>query len=186
MRTVYIMVEGQTEEEFVNNTIAHYLRKFGINNCVPILLETSPGFFGGDITFTRYKHNAELLLISDPNSIVTSLIDYYELRNDFPRTIILQMLFSDAVQRVQYLDQEILNIIINNRLVPYIQLHEFERLLFSNIRGFNYIPHADIGKAQYIINHYPNPELINDSPITAPSIRLKEIIPRYKRNFMGL
>jgi hypothetical protein len=53
MNTVYIMIEGQTEEEFVNNSLADYLNGFGIVNAVPILLETSPGFFGGDVTFAR-------------------------------------------------------------------------------------------------------------------------------------
>ncbi len=65
MKTLYIMVEGPTEEEFVNSSLAAYLKGFGIDNAVPILLETSPGYFGGDITFARYLLNAEKLLLSD-------------------------------------------------------------------------------------------------------------------------
>ena len=184
MRTVYIMVEGPTEEEFVNNSISHYLKGFGILNAVPIPLETSPGFYGGDVTFARYQNNANNLLVSDPNGIVTSLIDYYELRTDFPGYA-AAMAMADKNASVTHVEQEVYNAIGNDRLIPYIQLHEFEGILFSDIKGFNYIVRADIGKAQYVINHFPNPEMINDGKATAPSKRLKGIIPKYKKTFHG-
>jgi len=82
-----------------------------------------------------------------------------------------------------------MSLVINNdRFIPYIQLHEFEGLLFSDINGFNYIPNISAnnkGQIQYIINHNPNPELINDGAATAPSVRLKNLIPRYKKTFHG-
>ena len=36
MRAVYIIVEGQTEEEFVNNLISKYLLAQGIDDVRPI------------------------------------------------------------------------------------------------------------------------------------------------------
>ncbi|MBK9958899.1 MAG: DUF4276 family protein [Chitinophagaceae bacterium] len=185
MRTVYIMVEGQTEEEFVNNSLADYLRGFGIVNTVPILLETSPGYFGGDVTFARYQTNANNLLVSDPTAIVTSLIDYYQLRTDFPGYA-ASAAIADKNARMDFLEQQISTVIPDNRFVPYIQLHEFEGLLFSDITGFQtYFPHL-VGQAQFIINHNPNPELINDSPASAPSVRLRGLIGRrYKKTFHG-
>jgi hypothetical protein len=184
MKTVYIMVEGQTEEEFVNSVLSHYLKSYGIMNTVPIPLETSPGFYGGDISYLRYRRNALNLLVADPNSIVTSLIDYYELRQDFPGYEAAALLLNKN-NSVEYIEREVATEIGNENLIPYIQLHEFEGLLFSDIRGFQYIPRAHIGRAQYVINHNPNPELINDSKDTAPSIRLKTIIPRYQKPFHG-
>jgi hypothetical protein len=188
MRTVYIMVEGPTEEEFVNNCIAHHLKGFGIINAVPIPIETSPGFYGGDITFSRYQTNAQNLLASDPNGIVTSLIDFYQLRSDFPGYTVA-MAILNRLDSVAHIEQEIYNSIGNNRFIPYIQLHEFEGLLFADIKGFQtYFP-SIVGPVQYIINHNPNPELINDSALTAPSVRLKEIFHgisrRYKKTFYG-
>lgn len=182
MRTVYVMVEGPTEEEFVNGVLAPYLRSFGIVNTVPIGLETSPGITGGDISFKRYSNNATNLLASDPNAIVTSLIDYYELRRDFPG---YDTFFARAVDRVNYLEDQISASINDKRLIPYIQLHEFEGLLFSDIRGFQDMPRLHLGRAQYVINHYPNPEDINDGPDTTPAARLKQIIPRYRKPFHG-
>lgn len=182
MRTVYILVEGPTEEEFINGVVAPYLKNFSILNTLPIGLETSPGFTGGDISFKRYRLNAENLLISDPNSIVTSLIDYYELRKDFPG---YDIPFKIAGERVDSLEKQISSVINNKRFIPYIQLHEFEGLLFSDIRGFQDMPRVHLGRAQYVINHFPNPEDINDGPETSPASRLKGIIPKYRKPFHG-
>ncbi len=77
MKELNIIVEGQTEEEFVNNSLSHYLNTKGINNIKPILLETSPGFFGGDLTFARYKLNIDNLLENRTDLLVTSLIDFF-------------------------------------------------------------------------------------------------------------
>ena len=183
MRTIYIMVEWPTEEEFVNNCLADYLRQFGVINTVPILLETSPGYFGGDVSFSRYQLNAQKLL-ADPNAIVTSLIDYYQLRTDFPGYNDAMGMI-DKLASVTHLENEISKVISNPNFIPYIQLHEFEGLLFSDMRGFNYLNNANKGGIQYIINHYPNPELINDGPTTCPSKRLKTLIPRYRKPLHG-
>lgn len=187
MRTVYIIVEGQTEEEFVNNSLSHYLKDFGIINTVPILLETSPGFYGGDLSFSRYLKHTQILLLSDPNAIITSLIDFYQLRNDFPGYDD-SLLILDKNLRVDFLEEQIQNNIVNDRFIPYIQLHEFEGVLFSDIKGFDYIPNIRPIKREeieQIIASYPNPELINDGYATAPSKRLMSLIYRYKKTFHG-
>jgi len=179
MRTVYIMVEGPTEEEFVNNSLAPYLKGFDIVNTIPIGLETSPGFFGGDVSYKRYKDNAQKLLLSDPKCIVTSLIDFYELRKDFPGySAALAMPYRP--DSVQHIEQETSNDINNNRLIPYIQLHEFEALLFSDITGFQSWFPQHINHFQYIINQFNNPEMINDNPADTPSARIIRIVGRRK------
>jgi hypothetical protein len=78
---------------------------------------------------------------------------------------------------------------VNNRFAPYIQLHEFEGLLFNNIEVFvNNIPPLDfVNKAELIktIDKYPNPELINNTPNNAPSYRLKRLIKGYNKIVYG-
>jgi hypothetical protein len=187
MRTIYIVVEGQTEEEFVNNSLAPYMALHGILNTVPILLETSPGFYGGDISFSRYEKNIRNILISDPNAIVTSLIDFYQLMNDFPGYA-TSLIIPNANNCVAFLEKEISAVIVDKRFLPYIQLHEFEGLLFVDTVGFDYLPHikaASKAAIAAIILAYPNPELINNGPTTAPSKRLKSLIYRYKKPFHG-
>ncbi|MCF1716770.1 DUF4276 family protein [Flavihumibacter sp. RY-1] len=178
-------MEGQTEEEFVNSLMSPYLKQFGINNSVPIPIETSPGFYGGDVRYSRYKNIATNLLRSDPNGIVTSLIDFYGLRNDFPGFIQSAQLQKN--QRVEYIEGEIIKDIVHQNLIPYIQLHEFEALLFSDIIGFsNWFP-RHINHFKYIINHFPNPEMINDNPESSPAARISKIVGgrKYKKTLHG-
>ena len=187
MKTVYIIVEGPTEEEFVNNSIADHLRGYGIVNTLPILLETSPGFFGGDVSFSRYERNVQNLLSRDANAIVTSLIDYYKLHTDFPGYIHAHTLRVKNAQ-CDHLEQQLALTINNQRFIPYIQLHEFEGLLFSDTRGFDYIRNiSPVNRTEIanIIAAFDNPEMIDDGEMTHPSKRLKRLIPKYKKPFHG-
>ena len=68
----------------------------------------------------------------------------------------------------------------------YIQLHEFEALLFSDNTGFEYYFSEDCAKkTAEIISSYDNPEDINSSPEGAPSKRLLAINPDYRKVLEG-
>lgn len=41
MKRLYIVVEGQTEQEFVNELMAPYLQDSGIYSVTPVLIHTS-------------------------------------------------------------------------------------------------------------------------------------------------
>lgn len=119
---------------------------------------------------------------------VTSLIDYYRLRNDFPcyeksRTL------ARAEQRVELIEQGCYEDINDIRFLPYIQLHEFEGLLFSASIGFNELfpdlPKKNKRELLDIIDKFPNPEMINDRPEFAPSKRLERLIPNYRKPLYG-
>jgi hypothetical protein len=75
------------------------------------------------------------------------------------------------------------------RFEPYIQLHEFEALLFNEMAVFiRHIPTSDfIDQAELTntIASNPNPELINDTPNNAPSYRLKRLIKGYNKIVYG-
>lgn len=61
-------------------------------------------------------------------------------------------------------------------LLPYIQLHEFEALVFSSLEAIKSLysnVDANFNELKQIMALYPNREDINDSPQTAPSKRLK-------------
>ncbi|MCA1481490.1 DUF4276 family protein, partial [Bradyrhizobium sp. NBAIM08] len=59
------------------------------------------------------------------------------------------------------------------RFIPFVVMHEFEGLLFSNCDAFaNAIAKPGLAKAfQAIRNGFTSPEEINDSQLTAPSKR---------------
>lgn len=66
-------------------------------------------------------------------------------------------------------------------VLPYVQMHEFEALLFTDPAAFEWVvggwgeeAHQALIK---VADAFENPELINDSPETAPSKRILQIFP---------
>ena len=55
------------------------------------------------------------------------------------------------------------------RFIPFVMMHEFEALLFSDCESFSRaIGRPELSaKLQSIRNQFPSPEEIDDSPITA-------------------
>ena len=168
-----IVVEGQTEEEFVKSVLADHLRQIGVEP-IPILL-------GGDVTAARLtKHMADSCWNFD---FVTSLVDFYGFSGKGNRT-------------VEELEQH-LNIGIQTRVgprwdqrkvVPYVQKHEFEGLLFSDVNAFRaatYASEESISQLSKVRSRFPTPEDINDDPNTAPSKRIANAIPSYRKRLNG-
>lgn len=187
-RVLNILVEGETEKEFVNNLIFHHLFAFGISNIRPITIETSPGYKGGDVRYdARYKSNIVNLLRGKEDMVVTSLIDFYKLRSDFPRYNEAKSI-ADVEARIAFLEDACYDDISDKRFVPYIQLHEFEGLLFADTKGFDLfddLPPGNKKELTEIVKKYSNPELINEGSLTAPSVRLKRLIPEYQKPLYG-
>ena len=75
----------------------------------------------------------------------------------------------------------------NDRFLPYVVMHEYEGLLFSDPDRFaEAIGSSGLaGEFRAIRNGFPTPEEINDSPDTAPSSRVEALFPRYQKPLMG-
>ena len=73
------------------------------------------------------------------------------------------------------------------RFVPYVMMHEFEAMLFSNCARFaNAIERPQIAAGlQAIRDQFNTPEEIDDSPITAPSKRIADLATGYRKPRMG-
>ena len=93
----------------------------------------------------------------------------------------------------QDLNQNVLKKISDHRderkVVPYIQKHEFEGLLFSDVSAFGTVmvdvpghSMAQLGAARA---SFPTPEDINDNQQTAPSKRIMSMIPGYRKRLHG-
>jgi hypothetical protein len=74
-----------------------------------------------------------------------------------------------------------------SRFIPFIIMHEFEGLLFSNCTAAaEAFGRADLeASLQEVRDQFQTPEHINDSPVTAPSKRLLAIIPSYEKPIFG-
>jgi hypothetical protein len=73
------------------------------------------------------------------------------------------------------------------RFIPFVMMHEFEGLLFSDCESFS----RGIGRPeledefQAIRDQFSTPEEINDSPITAPSKRVEGLVAGYEKPLLG-
>ncbi len=177
MNPIYVLCEGKTEQNFVNQILGEYLyNKYQIERIYGIMANTSKNAKGGSLSYSRYKNEVQDLLKREENAIITSLIDYYKLQTDFPDyTAIQSTNIQDKAEKVSQLEQSIARDIKHKRFLPYIQLHEFEALLFSSINGFDNLVGLDLKKKKQIekiITSYHNPEYINDGQDTHPSARL--------------
>lgn len=145
---------------------------------------------------SKYSHLKRDILnvIYEPNCFVTTLIDFYRLPKDFPGFEESQNI-SNSNGQVTFIEESVLLDIENsqtrefNNLMPYIQLHEFEALIFSSKESVPDIFDSnefDMKKLNRLIRDFPNPEDINNDPNTAPSKRLKSIIPPYNKVIHGI
>lgn len=177
MKRLIIVVEGDTEKEFIDKVLSPYLYAKGLQsvNCFKIK-HTKGGL-------TKFQHLETDLVncVYESNVLVTTLIDFYALPKDFPKYDEAKKIVNRA-DRLSFLEKAIIDKIETEKkkelpnLLPYIQLHEFEALVFSSIDAIKALysnEDAKFKELEQIIAAYPNPENINDSPQTAPSKRLK-------------
>ena len=159
-----IVCEGQTEIDFVNVVLNKYFNSKQI--------KLKPLGLNGNVSIDRLID----FLCRCNTQIITTLVDYYGFKNNH--------------DNVNCLENKILeNFNKKNKnkkiLIPYIQMHEFEALLFSDISVIAKQKNANseqIDELEEIIKEYNDkPEDINNSKDTAPSKRLEKIFKDYKK-----
>lgn len=186
MKRVYIVVEGQTEQEFVNSMIAPYFSNLAIYSVTPVLIRTSRSGRGGMINYQHLQNTVRMLLQSSQTDfVVTTFIDFFRIPDTMPQYYEC-MAKPDDIQRIKALEEAMNENISDCRFFSYIQLHEFEALLFSDNKGFeSYFAGNEAEQTSAIIATYKNPEDINSSPEGAPSKRLLSIKPDYNKVLEG-
>lgn len=185
MKRLYIVVEGQTEEEFVKSLIAPYFLQYGIHSVTPIIIHTSSVGKGGFVNYQHLKNKVTSLLKSmGDDAIISMLVDFFHCP-DLPNKEEWDKI-ANHKERVEAMEQSIADDIRDHRFIPYIQLHEFKALLFSSSVGFElYFSDEETKKALAVINAFENPEDINTSPTGAPSKRLLDIRDKYEKVVEG-
>lgn len=185
MKRLFIVVEGQTEEAFVKELMAPYFIHNGIYDVRPVLIQTSKGHKGGFVNYEHLKNDLQRLLRSQGQDVIVStFVDFFRCP-ELPNQENIDALPSHA-QKVEEMEKNIATDISDWRFIPYIQLHEFEALLFSSAHGFElYFDDSVSNRIQSIIDSFESPEGINNGPETAPSKRLIRIIPDYDKVLYG-
>jgi len=193
MIRLHAVVEGQTEETFVNQVLAPALAARNVFmdvHCITTGRRKSSVFRGGVIQYQHLKTDLTLWMKQDqkPEAWFTTMVDLYALPDDFPGYANCRR-HADPVGRVECLEDGLLADLSHRRFIPYIQLHEFEALLFSDPRPFeNAFPNnpAVTQKIAAIRSQFPTPEHIDDRRDMAPSKRILAVLPDYKKTVAGV
>lgn len=112
----------------------------------------------------------------------TTRMDFYALPNDFPEYE-QALRHTDPFQAVADLERAFKDDIDHHHFIPYIQLHEFEALLFCDPLQFEhlYLDQArEIQNLVSIAKQFQTPEHIDRGQETAPSKRIITQIPEYE------
>jgi hypothetical protein len=147
----------------------------------------------------NYEHLARDLMLwmkqdQNEDSWFTTLIDFYGLPHNFPGFEAAKKL-STSLEAIAHLETEFsrdivarLNgLAVSRRFIPYIQLHEFEALLFSAPASFSAaFPNEEraIEKLAAVRAEFDTPEDIDAG--NTPSTRILDIIPAYQKPVAGL
>lgn len=186
MINLFFLVEGQTEEEFINKILSKFLLHKQIY-CRSISFDGTPSFaeLAKEVKLLFKKWKSQKIYI-------TTMLDLYRLKGDYPEYQ-NSLSISDPYIKISHLEQSLTNSIENSNpnikgyFISYLQLHEFESMLFVNPDTFNkldpQISSSIITKLWDIVKEFENVELINkDNP---PSKRIELLIKQYNKIVYG-
>jgi len=189
MRRLYILCEGQTEENFVNTILNPYLYNMAIF-AIPIICATkrtsARKYKGGVSSFGKIEKELRRLCDEHTNEMVTTMFDLYALPHDTPG---LGSGIRDVYEKVRFIEGAVSEQIGNKHgnMIFNLVLHEFEGLLFSDVSAFSSAADNEaVDLLKKVRDAVPTPEHINDSPETAPSKRVAKAIPAYSKVVDGI
>ena len=199
MTRLLIHVEGQTEESFVNNVLRPHLYGIGYSRVNARLIGNSRqrSKRGGIRPWTAARRDIVNHLNTDAGCITSTMVDYYALPQNgdkaWPgRAEAGNLPFSDKAYTIENaLLSDVSNLMGNNfnetRFVPYVMMHEFEAILFSDCERFarGIGRHNLAPQLQQIRDRFDTPEEIDDSPETAPSKRIETLVRGYEKPLHG-
>lgn len=152
---------------------------------------------GGVRAWSSARNDIIKMLKQDKECITTMMVDYYALpalgQREWPgralagsqafehkATIVEQAIIADIRQTIRP-DHHPLH------FIPYVMMHEFEGMLFSDCNQFaEAIYHPELKlPMQEIREAFATPEEINDSYETSPSHRIKQLFPEYDKPLFG-
>lgn len=139
-------------------------------------------------SFKKIKRDIEWWLIEDKSAYLTTMFDLYALSNDFPEYD-SALKAKNPYQKVKILENALKAEISNSNFIPYIQLHEFEGLLFSDVKIIDEVlkpyHNSKIEALTSIRRQFNTPEEIDDGDETAPSKRIISLFRSYQKVTYG-
>jgi hypothetical protein len=189
MKRVLVLVEGQTEETFVRDTLTAHLAPHGVHPTAVILKTKrikSGGVFRGGVTSTAQVLGDIRRLIGDTGATcVTTMLDYYALPADFPGMATRPA--GDLYKRIAHAEQAFAAAVGDLRFLPHLVLHEYEAWIFSDPYACDWVfeDSAVPAKLAGIARAAGGAERIDEGPTTAPSKRVADVFPGYRKTLHG-
>jgi len=199
MSRLLIHVEGETEEMFVNEVLAPHLHASRWEVVAARIVGNARlrERRGGIKAWSVVRDDIMRHLKEDPGCYATTMVDFYALPQSvgkaWPGRAAAAQL--PTAQKAMHVEAQLIADVqqmmgagfLAARFIPFVIMHEFEALLFSDCRAFSRgIGRPDLhGALQAVRDSFPTPEEINDSPLTAPSKRVEALIPSYQKPFLG-
>ncbi len=189
MIELYVFCEGPTEQRFCNLVLRTHLFPVGNDGVVhtPKIANskrrgvTSRGGIGKYATLRRDISN-ELRRHRRPHVFFTTMIDLYGLPKDFPGKADRIRDPANPTPYVKALEAAFQSDIDDDRFIPYLQLHEYETLLFADpdalVPSFENCQKA-VREMKAIVSSVLSIEHIDDGESTAPSKRITAVLPAY-------
>lgn len=191
MSRVLAVVEGETERTFVQSTLAPQLALRGV--LMTARLVGKPGRKGGVGAYGRARRDILAVLRQDTAVFCTTMFDFYGMPHNWPqRDVVDTVSFANKAAFIenallQDISQEMGDNFRTERFIPYVQMYEFEALLFSDPDVLaQTMQQPDVAVELHKIEaQFDSPERINDNFETAPSKRLQKLFPAYNKVLYG-
>jgi hypothetical protein len=189
MVRLHVFAEGRTEQTFADTALKPHLANLGVYMSKPVLIARARKkgrvHRGGGRDFTAMQSDIRRRLKQESGNEVffTTMIDLYALHQNFPGFEEAEQFRHDPYQRVEALEKAWSDETDDRRFIPFIQMHEFEAYLFSDVSQLApFFDHADarIARLRREANEVGSPERINDGQHTSPSKRIIAQFPEYE------
>jgi hypothetical protein len=155
-----------------------------------------PNYFGtgGRINQnTQAKRDIGNHLKQWQDAYVSIFVDYYGINSDWPgfgtaNSKACPSEIAEALNKaaIDIISEEFTEYNAEKRFIPFVAVHEFEALLFSDPGVLANGIGAEEDQIIRILTECGEPEKINNSTETAPSKRLKRLYPDYKKTVNGI
>ena len=198
-KRLLVHVEGHTEKRFVQTVLGPYLRNVGYSRVSARLVGNARASVrrGGTPSWQTVRDGILNHLKDDRQAIVSTMVDYYGMpqggQKAWPGRA--EARTCELAQRAAFVQGALADDIANHmapsfdrrRFIPYVSMHEFEALLFSDCARFA----ESVGQPaiacpmEAILTQFGEPEAIDDSRETAPSKRILRLLPSYRKVAMG-
>jgi len=190
MNRVRVLVEGPTEQAFIRDILKPYFGHYQIDLHAVRLRRQ-----GGIPRYAKAKDIIVRSLKEDTALICTTMVDFYGMPTDWPGKDHANR-FQSSTEKADIIECSILKDIVGSlgnsfnsrRLMPYVQMHEFEALLFSSPKKLA----ESLGDKKLssifltIRNNFSTPEDINDNYDTCPSRRIEGEFKSFRKTINGI